>query len=94
MPVTRVELRSDTTLRCVDCDRWDLREAVLVDEDGSVLLRGSACPHCHRHRAESADDAGYIEGIDYAGSVVSPEERFTDFDEDAFDDRRTFAFRI
>jgi hypothetical protein len=43
-------------LRCVDCDRWDLREAVLVDEDGIVLLRGTACPHCRRHRAEHEDE--------------------------------------
>jgi hypothetical protein len=54
--MTRVEIGADTALRCVGCDRWDLREAVLVDEFGFVLLRGTACPHCRRHRAEDLDD--------------------------------------
>ena len=53
--MTRVEIGADTALRCVDCDRWDLREALLVDEFGFVLLRGTACPHCRRHRAEDDD---------------------------------------
>ena len=49
--MTRIEIGADTALRCVECDRWDLREARLVDEQGFVLLRGTACPHCRRHRA-------------------------------------------
>lgn len=54
--ITRVEIGVDTALRCADCDRWDLREVLLVDEQGFVLLRGTACPHCHRHRAEDYDE--------------------------------------
>lgn len=50
--MTRIEIGADTALRCVDCDRWDLREALLVDQYGFVLLRGTACPHCRRHRAD------------------------------------------
>ncbi|HEY4458642.1 MAG TPA: hypothetical protein VGN81_30300 [Pseudonocardiaceae bacterium] len=54
--ITRVEIGADTALRCVDCDRWDLREALLVDERGFVLLRGTACLNCRRHRAEDYDE--------------------------------------
>jgi hypothetical protein len=89
-------------LRCVDCDRWDLREAVLVDEDGMVLLRGNACPHCHRHRAD--DEDRYSHGRYSADQVGSrryrgyredrfAEDRFSSFADDPFDERGTFAFR-
>ena len=56
MGITRVEIGADTALRCADCDRWELREALLLDERGFVLLRGTACPHCRRHRAEDDDE--------------------------------------
>ncbi len=59
--MTRIEIGADTAMRCVDCDRRDLREVVLVDEVGFVLLRGAACPHCHRHRAENHDEFGEFE---------------------------------
>jgi hypothetical protein len=54
--MTRVEIGADTALRCADCDRWDLREALLVDERGLVLLRGTVCLNCRRHRAGNDDE--------------------------------------
>jgi hypothetical protein len=79
--MTRVELGSDLVMRCADCDRWDLREAALVDQDGVVLLRGSACPHCHRHRA------------DFDEFDEAPLRSFGPFDSfDSFDDHTAVGF--
>lgn len=66
--MTRVEIGADTALRCVGCDRFDLREVLLVDEFGWVLLRGTACPHCRRHRADDDDE---LDDFSYAPVTFS-----------------------
>jgi hypothetical protein len=51
MAVTHVELVSDAGApTCDDCGRDDMREAVLVNQHGLVLLRGPVCSHCVRQR--------------------------------------------
>jgi hypothetical protein len=50
-----MELVSGTLeTNCQDCGRDDMREAVLVNQHGLVLLRGPICVHCDRRRHRSA----------------------------------------
>jgi hypothetical protein len=58
MVMTHVELVSKArSLTCEDCGREDMREAVLVNQHGLVLLRGPVCAHCvhQRHRHSRQD---------------------------------------
>ena len=54
MAVTRVELvAAEAALDCATCGQPSVRDTVLVNEHGLVLLRGQSCASCGgRHRVE------------------------------------------
>ena len=55
MSATHVELVSaETGIDCADCGQQTLRDVVLVNEHGLVLLRGQTCTECGgRHRPDN-----------------------------------------
>ena len=57
MSVTHVELVSQVPgLDCVTCGEAGVRDAVLVNEHGLVLLRGLVCTTCGTGRHRPSDD--------------------------------------
>lgn len=57
MVATHVELAEVAAMSCLDCGEREVREAVLVNQHGLVLLRGTACASCghQRHRYRRGD---------------------------------------
>jgi hypothetical protein len=67
MAATHVELVSArTALDCAECGQEALRDVVLVNEYGLVLLRGQTCTACGggRHRPDNLVPAPRRAGVD------------------------------
>jgi hypothetical protein len=66
MAVTHMEFATEVDpMTCVICSRREVREAVLVNDNGLVLARGRSCAHCGhvRHRtSEHAQVAADLRG--------------------------------